>query len=116
MHISSTPEIFIAFTSAAPSAPPQHVSGEVFNSSAITVRWQSPPFNRQNGVVVNYTVNIVEQITSRVLIITTNGPHTEMFVTSLHPYYIYEFAVAAETVALGPYSEINTVRTDEDGM
>ena len=66
-------------------------------------------------MVVGYTLQITERVTGSVRTIETDGPHTEVFVTSLHPYYVYEFTVAAETIALGPYSNTDVVRTEEDG-
>ena len=41
---------------------------------------------------------------------------TSITLSSLHPYYVYECSVSAYTVAAGPYSEIITIRTAEDGM
>ena len=36
-------------------------------------------------------------------------------ITSLHPFYVYEWTVSAFTVGEGPYSSISTVTTPEDG-
>ena len=99
----------------APTAPPRDIEGTVFNSSALSISWRPPPFNSQNGIIVGYTIRLLERVTSNVRTIETDGPNTEIFVTSLHPYYAYEFTVAAQTVAVGPFSPIGTIRTDEDG-
>ena len=40
---------------------------------------------------------------------------TFLIVASLHPYYTYDCIVSAYTVASGPYTEVVTVRTPEDG-
>ena len=40
---------------------------------------------------------------------------TSIEITSLHPFYIYEWRVSAFTVGEGPYSSISTVITPEDG-
>ena len=41
---------------------------------------------------------------------------TDTIVTGLHPYYYYSCRVAAETVAMGPWTEGVTVEMPEDGM
>ena len=107
--------ILTVITLSAPSAPPQNVVGTVFNSSALSISWRPPPFGSQNGVIVGYTISILELVTSNLRTVETDGPHTEIFITSLHPYYLYEFTVAAQTVAIGQFSSRSTVRTDEDG-
>ena len=37
-------------------------------------------------------------------------------VGSLHPYYIYNYQVAAYTIGIGPYSEPFSLQTLESGM
>ena len=98
---------------SAPSAPPATVVATVFNSSALSISWRPPPFSQQNGIIVGYTIRLRENSNERV--IETDGPHTEIFITSLHPHYVYEFTVAAETVGIGPYSPLDTIQMDEDG-
>ena len=99
----------------APSAPPRDVIGTVFNSSALSITWRPPSFDSQNGIIVGYTVYVLEVATNNNRTIETQGSLTEVFITSLHPYYIYEFSIAAQTVGIGPYSSRNRVQTDEDG-
>ena len=98
----------------APTAPPLSVEASVFNSSAVSLRWRPPSLNSQNGIIVKYTIRLLERATENTHIINTDGPHTEMFITSLHPHYIYEFSVAAQTVDIGPFSSASIVQTDED--
>ena len=44
-----------------------------------------------------------------------NVTNTSLTLTSLHPYYVYSFSVAAVTVGIGPYSTAINTTTDEDG-
>ena len=44
-----------------------------------------------------------------------NTSSTSLAVPSLHPYYEYEYTVAAYTVRVGPYSSVNRVQLPEDG-
>ena len=46
---------------------------------------------------------------------TMNVTNTSLSLTSLHPYYVYSFSVAAVTVGIGPYSTAINTTTDEDG-
>ena len=100
---------------AAPTSPPQDIEGVVFNSSALSIRWRPPPFEDQNGIIVGYIVRLLEIATNITRIYETSGSQNEVCVTSLHPYYGYEFKVAAKTVAVGVYSASSTIHTDEDG-
>ena len=87
----------------------------MFNSSALSIKWRPPPFEHQNGIIVGYTIRLLENVTENIYVTETDGPHTEIFITSLHPYYIYEFTVAAKTVYAGPYSAPDLIQMDEDG-
>ena len=40
---------------------------------------------------------------------------TSIAIPLLHPYYVYEYTVAAYTVSVGPYSSVNRVQMPEDG-
>lgn len=85
----------------------------MFNSSSLSISWRPPPFDKQNGIIVGYIIRLLEN--DNELVVETDGPQTEIFVTSLHPHYIYQFTVAAQTVDIGPYSYPNTIQMDEDG-
>jgi len=64
-------------------------------------------------VIRHYLINVTEQETGRVLQLTSE--ETDITIGSLHPYYTYHCAIAAVTVAEGPFITI-TVRTKEDGL
>ena len=97
----------------APSAEPQRVTGMSVNSETISLSWDQPPFDQQNGLIRQYLVNVTELDTGiSFLQMSTN---TEFTAYSLHPYYSYRFTIAAVTVGVGPYSIPITVQTDEDG-
>lgn len=44
------------FPSAVPSAPPDKVHVGMINSTSAFVRWQPPPVEHQNGVILGYKV------------------------------------------------------------
>ena len=41
--------------------------------------------------------------------------NTTMTITGLHPFYTYSSSVAAETIGLGPFSAMFSVKMPEDG-
>ena len=84
------------------------------NSRSVALSWNPPPPEDQNGILRFYTVNITELETGRIIQHTT--PTTSLQVPLLHPYYTYQWKVSAYTVGEGPYTNISTVTTPEDGQ
>lgn len=75
--------------------------------------WESPAFEATNGVIQQYVVQVVELDTGRQFMVSTNT--TEVTLEDLHPYYTYSSRVAAETIAVGPFSTPLTIQLSEDG-
>ena len=99
-----------------PTAPPRNTRGEVLSSTTIFITWQSPEPEELNGIIVFYTLTLLEVPTNTTFIYQQEGHHTEIVITSLHPYYSYECSIAAETiVGRGPFSIPFTIQTREDG-
>ena len=48
------------------------------------------------------------------MILTSLGPSTSLVVQGLHPHYMYECSVSANTIATGPYSDTVLIQTPED--
>ncbi len=60
-----------------------------------------------------YIVNVTESNTlKKWSIIALNN---DLRLGSLHPDYVYVFAITARTIENGPYSSPVSVRTEEDG-
>ena len=83
------------------------------SSSGFLLSWSAPPAVNHNGIIRNYTINIMEENTGRQLQFTSNT--NSQRVESLHPYYNYTCVVSAVTVAAGPYSAPVAITTLEDG-
>ncbi len=84
--------------------------------TAISLSWQPPAPEGQNGIITSYTLLINELLTDTNITYQRDGSHTEVVITGLHPYYDYSCAVAAQTSAgLGPFGSPFTVRTHQDG-
>ena len=87
-----------------PSTSPLLVRHKVLSSTKLVVQWSPPNSQDQNGEIHHYSLELNDTIGVRTVIGTS---HT---VFNLHPYYIYNYRVAAFTVALGPYSQWRSVR------
>lgn len=88
---------------SAPSRAPKEVSSGVILPTSIVLHWQPPPIDSQNGIIRNYEVSLVELVTNTTSSYITT--ETTITISLLHPYYVYEYRVAAVTVAIGPFSE-----------
>ena len=103
----------MTFISTAPTGPPQSITAEITDPSTLILRWQPPLFEERNGIVRLYAINVTELeseiVEQRVIIDQT------ITITSLHPYYVYRYSVAAQTIALGPFSESTLIQMPEAG-
>lgn len=98
---------------AVPSGPPRSISAEPTDHSTLVLRWQPPLSEERNGIIRLYIINVTElesgTVEQHVSIQQT------ITISSLHPYYVYQYSVAAQTVALGPFSEPALVQMPEAG-
>ena len=101
------------FTHAVPSVPPSNVNGYVIDSTSISLSWEPPPQERQNGVVTGYLVNITEVETGNTSQLYTSS--TSITLSSLHPSYTYICSIAAVTIGPGPFSPNITLQVFEAG-
>ena len=99
---------------SAPTSPPTNLTVAEFTSDSISLSWNPPPFEEQNGLIRQYFVTITRNDTGMSFQQTSNT--TETAIQSLHPFSTYTIAVAAETVDVGPFTEGVVVRLPEDGM
>ena len=84
------------------------------SSTIITLFWDPPPADAQNGIITQYRINITEVETGRFF--TLFSATTTVNVTTLHPYYTYNCVIAAATmIGVGPYTSVITVVTLQDG-
>lgn len=80
---------------------------------SVTVSWNPPLLENQNGVIRKYIINAVELDTGNEY--TWESITTSIDIHSLHPYYTYQFTASAYTVEQGPFSFIVTVQMPTDG-
>jgi len=113
----------------APTETPLNVSVDVETSRNITLSWERPSLEKQNGILTMYHVIIME---TQILYLDNGTTITRMgdnfnrtynvsegrvqLVDALHPSYNYTVRIAAATAAgIGPFSDLITVMTLEDG-
>lgn len=92
------------------------MSGSAINSTAIIISWELPALDGRNGNITGYSLLIRVLATNTTTTYNQSGVHIELVVSSLHPYYEYEYQIAAETaVGRGPYGGTVITRTLPDG-
>ena len=87
-----------------PTGSPLNVTTTSVNATALLVTWVAPSADLQNGIIIQYRINLTESETGVITYFTVlNILQTTL--TDLHPYYNYQVTVAASiTIGLGPYS------------
>ena len=102
------------FISTAPSSAPVDFQAAASNPTSISLSWDPPVIEDQNGIIRHYEVTLIALETGEIHIRTS----TALFitVTSLRPYTTYNCTVAAETVATGPSVIGILVQTPQTGI
>ena len=83
------------------------------NSRNVHLFWSVPPLEYHNGIIRKFYINITEVDTGIKFQRISFG--TSLIISSLHPFYIYWFGVAAFTVDLGPFTEPSELQMPQDG-
>ena len=98
---------------SAPSAAPLNVIANSVLSRSFILSWQLPLSGSLNGVLTGFRIAIMENQTGNVFYNSTYN--TSFTLNNLHPFHTYHCAVAAVTVSVGPFSDVTTVQTAQDG-
>ena len=99
---------------AVPTGAPQNVVAISNAYDSITLSWNPPLLEEQNGDIVQYVVNVTHTVTLDRVQYTLTA--TTITITGLEPYTNYVCVVAAATASgLGPFSTLIHVRTLEAG-
>lgn len=100
-------------THPAPNTSPLNFEGNATSSRSISLMWEPPLFEDQNGVITSYIINVVLNETAENFQLSTAEPR--LFLDSLRPFGTYSFVIAAQTIAgVGPFSTVLTIATPED--
>ena len=106
-------KILIKLITAVPSGPPTNFSVTTLSSTSVQLTWQPPRAEERNGIIRQYTIR-VEPSTGEAYSITT-ADEGSFVVSTLRPYTLYMFSVAAITIGEGPYTHPIQVQTNTDG-
>ena len=97
-----------------PDGPPTSLNGTALSSTSAYLTWNPPSYEKQNGVVREYIINVTVLETLEYFQLTSNTTFLE--VIKLRPYRTYMCIIAAATsVGLGPFSDSVIIITPEDG-
>ena len=102
----------------APTGSPISLSNSAANATVVTLMWRAPPYSQRNGIITRYSLEVcqIDPLVSRCTNHDSNGAQTSLVISSLHPYYVYNWRVAAHTsVGGGSYSSYISFRMPEDG-
>ncbi len=83
-------------------------------STSIKLTWISPSDKHTNGKIRLYIINLVHLFDNSAVNYSTNA--TEIGISGLTPYHLYNLRVAAFTTALGPFSNVTELETSQDGL
>ena len=76
-----------------------------------------PTLENRNGIITGYTIAVTQAADGAITTHVTSEVNQSFTVTSLHPYTIYFYTVAAHTVnGTGPPSVRSSITTAEAGM
>ena len=91
------------------------INGSALSSSSISLRWSLPLPPERTGDITGYIINITNLDTGMVQQHTTAAV-LSLTVPSLRPFTVYVVTVSARTaVGMGPFSNVFSVQTLEDG-
>ena len=96
----------------APSSVPGNIRVDIVSTVSVQVSWQPPPLEEQNGIITGYHIRVLGLNTDDNYVLPLVND-TSLVVESLHPFYAYRFSVAAQTVAIGPFSAAVTQKLPE---
>jgi len=97
----------------APATFPTNVAVTNSTSDSFILSWDPPPVEDTYSFIRNYLIAVTEIDTGRGFTMSANS--TQIVLNELHPFYTYTCAIAAYTVALGPYSNEISVQLAEEG-
>ena len=107
--------LFSTCTPAVPTGSPQNLAAAAVSSTSISFTWEAPSFDLQNGIIRSYHINVTELETGQMMSYVTPGIDTLLILNFLHPFYRYNYSIAANTTALGP-AAYTIIQTQSEGI
>jgi len=91
-----------------PTGAPLSLSATRITSTSLSLSWDPPLYDQQNGNIRYYVVTLTEVALGSSRTLNVNA--TSFTVSNLRPFFVYNVSVAAYTVGLGPQSDQLTVQ------
>ena len=82
------------------------------DSKSISLRWEPPPPENQNGDIRYYIISVMVTESGEQFQLMSNT--TNQTIDDLHPFYTYSILISAVTTGSGPSSLPFVVKTLED--
>ena len=99
---------------SVPSSHPTDIQAVPLDATTLAISWNPPSSSTQNGIIIQYLLNVSTYETEQRATYVTNGS-TTITINDLHPHYVYCIVIAAATsVGVGPYSEAESIRMPQD--
>ncbi|XP_041430062.1 protein tyrosine phosphatase receptor type D S homeolog isoform X12 [Xenopus laevis] len=115
---ASTTEISARTMQSKPSAPPQDIRCNSQSSTSILVSWLPPPVEKQNGIIIGYSLKYAGVDADDIKpheILGISSETRQYLLEQLEKWTQYRIIVIAYTdVGPGPESSPILIRTDED--
>ena len=108
---SRTYTFFCTFT--APSGEPLNFEGRSDTPRSISLSWDPPLQQEQNGIIRKYVITLMTVDNSEVTIVSSIS--SSQTIHGLRAYTTYLCTVAAYTISVGPATEQLQIQTAEDG-
>lgn len=90
------------FLYSAPISSPLDITVTNNSPTSVSASWTPPPFEDRNGIIRRYRIQLVEAETGSEW--TRNATATQFLFDFLQESFQYTLRIAADTVAVGPYS------------
>ena len=101
--------------SLAPSSAPVFLNKNTSSPRSVVLKWEPPPPEDKNGLIVAYYLNITKLGSNVVQQFTTSN--ISITINNLKPYTYYSCIVSAATNAgISPYSKIFAFLTLQTGI
>lgn len=101
------------FSFSVPNEPPTNMEALLLNSTAVYLKWKSPPLSSLNGELQGYKVEVRTNYSGSQVDSMTVGVSPTLLLGNLTAGVTYNVRVAAATRAgVGPFSSSANLRLD----
>ena len=78
-----------------PDGPPVNITITKVTPYSVTLQWNPPTPDKQNGVIVSYVINVMTSDQVQWMVVQSND--SQQTISNLTPYTTYTFSISAST-------------------